>query len=382
MTAARPLRLSLLLGSLSVGGAERQFLLLARGLAARGHQVRFLTLAPGGALAGEIDGHPGVEHRALLRSGERGWRAMLTLPGRLRRTLAEHPVDVLYSALYLTNALAARAGRRAGIPVVWGVRNTHVHAGWKAAAAFRLGRLQRRAVALTISNSQAGLDWHRRAGYCSPRAMVIPNGIDTDRFAPDAARRADFRRRLGVGEDDFLVGIVGRFTPAKNHGLFLHAAALAAARAPLLRFVCVLPEVGVLPPALAEAAAGLGPRLDWEAAGGAPERLYPGLDLLCLPSSAEGFPNVVGEAMACQVPCLVSGAGDSAVLVRGSGEHVTAGVPEAWAEAMLALAADPAAARARGVGARERILRDYPAARLVERTEEVLAELCAEAADG
>jgi glycosyltransferase involved in cell wall biosynthesis len=375
MPEAAGRRIGLLLGRLAVGGAERQFVLLARGLAARGHSVRFFTVSPGGALADELEGVPGVSLRPLLRAGEGGRAALLRLPRRLDAALREEPLDVLHSALYLTNALAAWCAPRRGVPVVWGVRNTRAHGGWKAGLVFRLGRARSGRVAALISNSAAGLAWHRAAGYGPARGEVVPNGIDGQRFRPDDDRRRAFRAELGLSEEHCLVGLVGRLSAAKNHALFLRAAQLAAAEDPRLRFVAAAPDAECVPEELRALAAGLGDRFRWVGAGGRAEEVYPGLDLLALPSTVEGFPNVVGEAMACGVPCLVSGAGDSAELVGDAGEVLRDGSPADWARALLALAADRAELAARGRRSLARVATEYPVERMVASTERILVEV-------
>jgi len=375
MPEAACLRIGLLLGRLAVGGAERQFVLLARGLAERGHAVHFFTLSPGGALAVELEGIPGVNLRPLLHDGESGRAALLRLPRRLDGALREEPLDVLHSALYLTNALAAWCAPRRGVPVVWGVRNTRAHGGWKAGLVFHLGRACRRRVAALISNSAAGLAWHQAAGYGPARGEVVPNGIDGHRFRPDEHRRRAFRSELGLRDEHCLVGLVGRLSAAKNHALFLRAARLAVAEDPLLRFVAVAPDVERVPEQLQRLAVGLGDRFRWVGAGDRAEEAYPGLDLLALPSTVEGFPNVVGEAMACGLPCLVSGAGDSAELVADAGEVLRGGSPADWARALLALTGDRVELAARGGRSLARVATEYPVERMVASTERILVEV-------
>jgi len=132
-------------------------------------------------------------------------------------------------------------------------------------------------------------------------------------------------------------GHVARFDPMKDHaGLLRAAAALVAAR-PQARLVLIGQGVDGANPALARAVAEyglaghahlLGPRPDvaaWTA----------GFDVAVSSSVSEGFPNVVGEAMACGVPCLVTDVGDSALVVGDAGRVV----PPADAAALAAAAA-------------------------------------------
>ena len=90
-------------------------------------------------------------------------------------------------------------------------------------------------------------------------------------------------------------------------------------------------------------------------------RLTAGLDIACSSSAwGEGFPNVIGEAMECGVPCAVTDTGDSATIVGDCGEVVPVRDPSAMARAMLTLVAmDPSRRAALGSAARARIVENF-----------------------
>jgi glycosyltransferase involved in cell wall biosynthesis len=85
------------------------------------------------------------------------------------------------------------------------------------------------------------------------------------------------------------------------------------------------------------------------------------LDILSLSSAfGEGFPNAIGEAMACEVPCVVTDVGDSAEIVGDAGLVVPPRNPTAMAEAWeTLLAKSPEERRVLGRAARERIARNF-----------------------
>src|SRR6185312_4545208 len=133
-----------------------------------------------------------------------------------------------------------------------------------------------------------------------------------DAFTPSAVARAEARAALGVRSDELLVGIVGRFHPMKDHRTFVSAAAVARKSLANLRILMVGeglgPENGVLDEwlhtaGMRDACLRLGRRRDLPA-------LYAAMDLCVLSSRiGEGFPNVLGEAMACGVPCVATDVG-------------------------------------------------------------------------
>jgi glycosyltransferase involved in cell wall biosynthesis len=99
------------------------------------------------------------------------------------------------------------------------------------------------------------------------------------------------------------------------------------------------------------------------------ECLLPGVDVLCLSSAfGEGFPNVLGEAMACGIPCVSTDVGDARRIIEDTGLIVPGRDPASLADAMIDLIdRGPAARAALGRAARERIEKTYSLPRIVER---------------
>jgi len=185
----------------------------------------------------------------------------------------------------------------------------------------------------------------------------------------------------GIADDAFVIGCVARFDPMKDHRNFLAAAASFARTHPEARFVCVgygpasyLHELKAYARAL-----GLTDRLVWADASGAVRSAYNAFDIATLASAfGEGFPNVVGEAMACGIPVVATDVGDVRRLVREHGEVVPPRNPDAvaagWARLRQRLAREPHL----GASARDAIVANYGVDLMVSRTEDILAQLCAD----
>lgn len=368
------MHIGLLLGQLEVGGAERQFLALASELTRRGHRVTFYTLLPGGGLVEEAAQVPGLRHVPLLRQRPRSGvvavsRALLQLHRELRRD----PPAVLHSAMEPTNIMAAVAGPVTRVPVVWGIECSGLGLGWKYGLFLRIGSLLRRRVDHAICNSHAGLVNHKKRRYLPESACVVLNGIDTERYRPDAADRARIREELDLKPDELLMGMVGRFHPVKRHDLFLQAA--ARVRNPQVRFACVTPRPVELPEELRRlsTAPALQGRLHWAAGGSEVASWYRALDLLVSASSTEGVSNAIAEAMASGTPCVVTDVGDSALLVGECGLVVPPGDADCLARAMEDYASWPLQRRQEmGTQARSRIQEHFSLAALADRTEDIL----------
>jgi len=234
---------------------------------------------------------------------------------------------------------------------------------------------------VVVANSEAGRVEHVARAYRTPRWEVIPNGFDLERLGPDPAARVEVRRELGVAADAPLIGHVGRLDPMKDHAGLLRAVALVRADVPAA--CCVLAGAGV-----DAASATLGRQVDQLGLRGFARlvgertdiaRLLAALDVLVSSSAyGEGFSNVIGEAMACGVPCVVTDVGDSAAIVGSTGLVVPPGDPASLAAAVRrVLAMTPGERLELGRAARERVRERFSLPAVAGRYEALYRELAA-----
>lgn len=254
-------------------------------------------------------------------------RGRLTLKGLrlLWQTVRRMRPDVIQTWMYHADLLGGVIGRLVGVPVVWGLRNTTLEPGRSSRGTIWVARvcawLSRWAPVRIVACAQAAVEVHAALGYDRSRFVVIPNGYHLERFRPDAEARARLRREWAVPDDVPLLGMVARFDPYKDHSNLL--AALQQLRQQGQTFRVVLVGTGVdgsnaelvqliREAGLEEAVRLLGPRPDIAAVMNA-------LDVHVLSSSAEAFPNVLAEAMACGTPCVTTNVGDAAQIVGDAG---------------------------------------------------------------
>lgn len=268
------------------------------------------------------------------------------------------------------------AARLAGVPVivntVHGLYATPDDSPARRAAVYGVERL-----ATAWSQAELVLNPEdarvlRRVGVPAHKLVELGGGVDLDRFRPGTpATVAAARRALGVSEDQVVVGTVSRLVWEKGFRELFAAAAALRHRCPSVTFVVVGPMDDAKADALASEdlavarALGnvhfLGERRDVEA-------LYPGFDLLALPSYREGFPLAPMEAAACGVPAVVTDArGCRQVVDDGvTGFVVPVGDAAALTNAVAALAGDAGRRRAMGRAARRRAERDFDDRRIVD----------------
>jgi glycosyltransferase involved in cell wall biosynthesis len=376
------MRVAFLLPSLAAGGAQRQFAQLAQAMAARGHEVLFVTCVPGGPYWERVAAVLGAR---LVALAERDRSDRLRIAGRLpaltwrlARVLRRHRIEIVYSALHIANLLAwlATGGSRT-IPLCWGMRAARHDLGWRQRLPFELCRRVSGGVDLLLANSSAGLAEYRASGYRARLAEVIPNGIDVDGFRPDPGCREAVRAELGCQPGATVVGMVGRLVSVKDHPTFLAAAAALGTEHPHVRFVVVGDGPAAYRRTLQAEAEDLGlvERLVWAGERTDMARVYQAFDVFCLSSASEGFPNVLAEAMACGLPAVATDVGDARRILGDTGDIVPPRDPPALAAALgRCLAAGAERRAALGEAARARIVEHYAVAAMVSRTEAALAE--------
>lgn len=360
---------------LDPGGAERQLVALAKGLHARGVGVQVVVFYAGGVFDGELAA-AGVPLHCIGKRGR--WDAvgfLVRLGAMLRRLRSA----VVYAFLDVPNLLSALLRPLIGRPrLVWSIRAAGMemaHYDWLSRWVARLEARLSRAADVIVANSHAGAAWAAKRGFPSERVRVVENGIDTERFRPDAPGRERVRREWGVRDDERLIGLVARLDVMKDHRNFLRACARLAARRGDVRFVCVGGGAAAYRDELHAYAAQLGiaSRLLW--AGGRQDMpsVYSALDVASSSSFGEGFSNAIGEAMACGVPCAVTDVGDSARIVGELGEVAPPRDAEALSAALERMLHRLDREPELGARARARIEAQFSLSRMIERTEAILA---------
>lgn len=324
-----------LIRSLNVGGAERQLVELAKGLSKANFIITVCLFYNEGALLKELCGICNVRIITLDKSGR--WD-IARFFYRLMDILKSLNPQILYSFLPEANIAGLVAGKLAGVPqIVWGVRASNMDVkryDWLARMSLHLSAFLSRFPDAIIANSYAGKEFHRSIGYDTERMMVVPNGIGTDRFKPDHSSGLGVRDEWGIDEKTVLIGLVGRIDPMKDHKTFLHAVKIFDQEGCSVRFVCIgdgkepyKSEIRSLSMAL-----GLNGSLIWAGERYDMAAVYNAMDIVTSSSFGEGFSNVIGEAMACGVPCVVTDVGDSAIIVGETGVIVPPKDPQALAD--------------------------------------------------
>lgn len=366
----RPVQWLFLTRSLNCGGSQRQLVELVRSLAKRNAPVAVATLYDGGSMCAELQR---TATPVFSLAKQTRWdlvRCLARLVKLVRRT---RPV-VLHGYLGTANILAVLAKMAVpSVTVVWGIRASNMDLqryGWLDRALYRLESQLSRFCDLIIVNSERGLEHAVAQGFPAEKMLWIPNGIDTERFKPDAEAGRRFRRRQRIGDDVPVIGLIGRIDPMKGHRTFLGAAASLVAAGENARFICVGDGEGRLKKELRAQAdrLGIAGLVSWIDEHDPIEEVYNGLDLLTSCSSyGEGFSNAVAEAMACGRSCVVTDVGDARRIVGETGFVVPPDRSDELVAAWRRFLSLSRSERANlGDGARDRIVRHFGLDRLVD----------------
>jgi glycosyltransferase involved in cell wall biosynthesis len=217
-TIMKKISIVLAIRSLDIGGAERQFLLLAKGIDKERFDVTVCTMY-GGAMEDEVRAVEEIDYVNLQKKGRYD---IVEFSSRYRRLLLEKRPDFIYSFLGEMNLFSLWC-KPAETKLVWGFRASDMDLSRYDRMSRLLFWLQKRfskKADRIVCNSNACIDYHKIRGFAMERAVTIPNGIDTERFRPDGTRREEFRRQWGLKKEDVAVGIVARLDTMKGYEIF------------------------------------------------------------------------------------------------------------------------------------------------------------------
>jgi glycosyltransferase involved in cell wall biosynthesis len=362
-------RIAHVITGLEVGGAEIALERLVSTTCGDEFRCRVWSLGPLGTVGRRMRDN-GVDVRAL---GAKLAPSSAILPlMRLRSDLREFAPHVIQGWMYHGNAAATLCRPSLGprTRLAWNIRGS-LQALSEEKLSTRLlirgSAWLSRVPDVIVNNSTASARAHERIGYSQNRWVVIPNGFDVERFAPSPDVRAEFRDRHRLEPSSIVVGAIGRFVPVKGHADLLRA--LETRGKDFGDVVVVFAGAGMASgdSNFSRMCRELAPRARIIALGQVEriESVLPALDLLCLPSRSEGFPNVLAEAMSCGVCCIVTDVGDAAWIVGDTGIVVPPSSVTALAEALAQVCKwDPQERSRRGLAGRARIATHFSLQRM------------------
>jgi glycosyltransferase involved in cell wall biosynthesis len=398
MGNARPIPVVHLITTLDTGGTEAMLLKLLSQMDRTRFSNQVISLTEMGTIGRKIEAQGVRVHSLKMQRGHLGFAGMFELWKALRRMKPA----ILQTWLYHSDLLGLVVGAAVGVRnICWNVRCSYIDLDthppltkWTIKLCSVLSPFPK----VVVTNSLEAKRSHERHGYNVRRWEVISNGFDLHRFKADEEAKPRLLAELGlskrrketpqhqgsVGAGDkmagiILVGFVARYDPMKDHKTFIAAACLVLQEGHDVHFVMVGRKVdstnerllAEIPPEWKRHFHLVGERDDVES-------LTASFDIATLASHGEGFPNVVCEAMASEVPCVVMDVGDSARIIGDTGLIVPPRDHHALAEALNELIEMGAEGRRTlGKAARDRVRRCFELSMIVKRYESLYQGLLA-----
>ncbi len=374
VTASQKIKLLFIITGLGAGGAEVMLYSLLSTIDRDRFEPSVISLMDRGIYGTQIEQLNIPVYCVEMLAG----KPTLNSARRITELIKQIKPDLIQGWMYHAN-LAAQFFNFFGdrkIPVLWSIHHSlHAISSEKPLTQIiiRFGSWSSKYAAKVAFVSEKSQAQHQKIGYSQGNSCVIPNGFDTSKFQSSTEIRQKFRQELNIADKTFLIGSVARYHPMKDHANFLRAAKVLLAEYPETKFVMVGTNVDEQNPALTSLIDTLdignnvfllGQRSDIP-------QITPALDILTSSSAyGEAFPLVIGEAMSCEVPCVVTDIGDSGWIVGDSGKVVPPKNPEALAKAWQeVLTLDSSARINLGKSARTRIVENFSLVSIVDQYE-------------
>jgi glycosyltransferase involved in cell wall biosynthesis len=303
-------------------GAAKQALSLAKCLRDRGHRIEFITVQwPGLASSDTCDGFP--VQRIEMGRGQRHkefrlWWNLFIFTLKRRRAF-----DIIHShGAYYTNAIVGPLGTLLGWRslVKASLADDDLH-GIRRSLSGRIHLLFLKMVDAYVAISADLQAEFQSAGLRGDKIHLWANGVDTTRFHPaEVGQKRVLRKELGLPEDRPLVLYVGVFDKRKNIGWLMKEWARQQGFYSNAYLLAIGPQsredsTGEFLASLKSLADGRPDLLGIKGHVDNIELYYRAADLFVLPSTSEGMPNVVLEAMASGLPCVATDVSGSSELV-------------------------------------------------------------------
>ncbi len=340
-----------------------------------------VSLTDRGQMGDKIEALGVPLHTINMRRGVPGPVGLL----KLGQLLRERKPALIQTWMYHADFLGGIIGKLAvNAPIVWNIRASNL--SWNNDKSTFLilkicSFLSTKIPTKIMSCSEDAFQLHTKLGYDATKITVIPNGFDLTSYDLNPIARASVRQELGLAPDTPLIGLAARFNPQKDQHNFVQAAALLRREIPNVHFVLCGNGISWDTQELVQWITAADLRNCFHLLGRREDmpRLAAAFDIASSASAfGEGFPNVLGEAMACGVPCVATNVGDSALIVGDTGIIVPPKDPAALAVGWRNILATSRAEREQlGLLARQRVEEKFSLTAVVKRYENLYSELLA-----
>jgi glycosyltransferase involved in cell wall biosynthesis len=354
------IRIVHIINGLAPGGAEIMLCSFLSKADKEKYNTVVISLTNKGVLSEKIAEMGVPVHEIGMIPGKLNIKAFIKLIKCIRTIKPE----IIQTWMYHSNVIGGVAGFFAGVKhIVWGVHASHLDGELTKNSTLAIIKISEWLSLfipeLIIFCSKTSYQLHLMLGYRTKIMKVVPNGFNLKDFHMDKTSREKVLKELGVEKEVPLVGMAARYDPQKNHSDFILAASKLNKEMPEVEYLLIGSGVTAENEVLVSEIMDVGMTNKIHLLGYRDDmpKIYAALNVATITSVyGEAFPLVVGEAMACEVPCVVTDVGDSTFIIGDTGIAVPPGKPDEIANAwMKLLKMDSIEKHKLGVAARERI---------------------------
>ncbi len=367
-------KLVLSIRSLDIGGAERQFIELIKHIDKTKFDVTVCTMY-GGTQENIVRNIPNITYFNLQKKGRYDF---FDFYKKYKKLLSKTNPDVIYSFLGEMNLFSLWCKPK-DAKIIWGFRASNMDLkkyGKVPQILFWMQKKLSKKVDKIITNSNASIEFHKSQGFFMDRAIVIYNGIDTDRFKKDKIKRKKFRQKYNVNENNITIGIIARIDYMKGYTIFAKSAKELLEKYNNLKFFSIGDgDINIKKKCEKILGEFNNTKFVWLGNQKSVEDFYSGFDICSSSSFGEGFSNSIAEAMSCEIPCIVTDVGDSKVIIGECGVAVKPNSVEDFSKGIEKLIKKDL--KELGICSRERIIKNFSIEKMVKKTEEEIIK-CAE----
>ena len=301
-----------IIASLDIGGAET---MLSRLINHRPNLLKstiVISLTNNGKIGRALE-EIGVKVICLEM---KNWLSIFKTLLKLKKIIRIERPNIIHTWMYHANIFGGIAAYLAkNQNIIWSIRRSQFtrKESLSTFIVMKIGAMFSSIIPKSIVHvAESGLKNHQKYGYKSNNTLVIPNGFDLEKLKYDQIVRKKIRNKLNLNDDQILVGSVGRFHVSKGYETLISSSVNVLKVHKNVKYLLIgrnLDEQNSIlmkwinKTGFAENFIMVGEKQD------IPEYMN-AMDIFCLPSITEGFPNVIGEAMASGLPCVASRVGD------------------------------------------------------------------------
>ena len=249
------------------------------------------------------------------------WFSILSVIFKLKKIIQKEKPKIIHTWMYHANLLGGIAELMANNKnIIWSIRRSNLKYSESISTFFvmKIGALLSNIIPRKIvSVAESGVKNHEKYGYKKNKMIVIPNGFDLIKLKRDLLQRKIIRRKLDIFDDQLIIGSVGRFHDSKDYESLVASAPAVIRKFKNIKYMLIGRDIDSKNFTLMNWIAKTGYSSHFLLLGEINDvaKYMSAMDIFCLSSITEGFPNVVGEAMSMALPCVVTDVGDIKKLV-------------------------------------------------------------------